>query len=887
MLVGRNEEIAALNALFHDSAQGNGAVVVIHGAAAIGKTALLKSFAEQVAGGGALFLGAAGARAERGLPLGIMSQLFRSAGLSAAAVPEMAELVETRPLIGMPEDAGSVMEHAIEGLLSLLFQLSEGKPVVLAVYDLQYADSPSLEFLSCLARRVADSRILIVFTECSYTSPVDRLVRAKILRQACCHSISLAPLPLSGVTMLLSELLDSPVAESLASACYAMTGGNPLLVHALAEDSWRQDSRAQDSRAQCGEPETKLAPARAFRSAVVTCLDRYEPRLAELAQATAVLGENALPGFLGELLGMSPGSVTAGIDALAATGLLASGRFRHETARHAVLEHMTADERAVMNGRAARILHRTDAAPEVVAGHLLAGHPLAGRRIGARWTVPLSRDAADRPPAGDPGRAVGYLTRAETEAADDRRRAATRFARACAEWCLDPEAGARHMVELVPDARAGLLDGECMGRLAYHLLWAGSMSSADQVLAAMDQAAAPRASTRSALVFLYPDLAGRAAFRDDKPPDDGAVGLIAAETALSDREDNDYALASITTPLMALICADRLDRAAFWCETLRQESESSGGIPLLDAVLAGFWSMIETRRGNLPFAENHACTALTLLPRKGWGVAVGQPLSSLLLAAIAVGRHDDAAAYLRVPVPKAMFRTPYGLLYLNARGEYYLATGRFQEALADFEACGELMISWELDWPGLVPWRIKVAEAYLAMGDEDAARKLSQDQLDRLNSRSSRARGISLRVLARIMPPQDRIVLLRESAEALRDSGARLELAYTFIDMSNAHLAIGEHDRANWASCQSRSLVERCGVPANLGRRDRGDDAGRLMLARLSNAERRVATLAAYGYTNCQIANKLYITVSTVEQHLTRVYRKLGVRGRVELPIEI
>ncbi len=45
--------------------------------------------------------------------------------------------------------------------------------------------------------------------------------------------------------------------------------------------------------------------------------------------------------------------------------------------------------------------------------------------------------------------------------------------------------------------------------------------------------------------------------------------------------------------------------------------------------------------------------------------------------------------------------------------------------------------------------------------------------------------------------------------------------------------------------------------------------------------------LAAYGYTNGQIANKLYITVSTVEQHLTRVYRKLGVAGRAELPIEV
>jgi DNA-binding CsgD family transcriptional regulator len=69
--------------------------------------------------------------------------------------------------------------------------------------------------------------------------------------------------------------------------------------------------------------------------------------------------------------------------------------------------------------------------------------------------------------------------------------------------------------------------------------------------------------------------------------------------------------------------------------------------------------------------------------------------------------------------------------------------------------------------------------------------------------------------------------------------------------------------------------------------RDRSDGANEKRLTQLSNAERRVATLAAYGYTNCQIAKKRYITISMVGQHLTRVYRKLGVADRVELPIEM
>jgi DNA-binding CsgD family transcriptional regulator len=53
----------------------------------------------------------------------------------------------------------------------------------------------------------------------------------------------------------------------------------------------------------------------------------------------------------------------------------------------------------------------------------------------------------------------------------------------------------------------------------------------------------------------------------------------------------------------------------------------------------------------------------------------------------------------------------------------------------------------------------------------------------------------------------------------------------------------------------------------------------------LSDAERRVASLAAQGYTNREIARKLFITVSTVEQHLTRAYKKLDIKRRIDLPV--
>jgi DNA-binding CsgD family transcriptional regulator len=916
MLVGRDEEMVALGALLRDCGEGKGIVALIRGPVASGKTTLLQALSREAAATGAVFLGAVGSRAERGLPLGILDQLFRNGSLPASIFQQIADLIEDRALIDMPPDPepetiSPVMAHVCEGLLNVLVELSEGHPVVIAVDDLQYADVASVQCLSYLARRASTYRILTVLTDCIQALPADHLLRAEILRQGNCRSILLGPLSPSDVASLLSEYLDSGTAQRLASSCHAMTGGNPLLVKALGEDA----------RASGDEPAT-LVPQSSFRSAVVTCLNRYEPSLVELAHTVAVLGPSATPSLLAELLDISAESAVHGINALSRSGLLESGQFRHEAARQAVIEQMTANDRAAMHGRAAGALYQAGAAPAILAGHLVDAD-----RVGAGWAIAVLREAAERAVAdGDANRAIAYLRRAESECVDDRQRAEIRFALVRTEWPVNTEGAARHLAELVTDARAGRLDNESMGNLTYYLLWVGDTDNAAEILSVLDiahedtktlKAGFQAYHIRSPLNFLYPDLAKRirSAGKNGIPtppvavhPEPGDVSAlpgaaatdsgathIVAERILRERGLSDPTLASVTTALMALICEDRLDRAAFWCDALMQESEGSCSSVLWQAVLTGFLAIVETRRGNLQDAEDHARAALALLPGKAWGVAIGVPLSSLLLATIATRKHADAAACLRVPVPEAMFETPYGLLYLYARGEYYLATGCPQAALADFTDCGRRMITWGLDQPGLVPWRTKAAEAHLVIGNDPKARELSKEQLAQVGSRSSRTRGISLRALALTIHPSKRTALLRESVEDLRDSGARLELAYTFNELSNAHLALGEHSRAHWAARQARNLAERCGAQAlkvtlripDLDLPESGNGAGARLLACLSDSEQRVAILAACGYTNIQISQKLYVTVSTVEQHLTRVYRKLGVAGRAELPIDI
>src|SRR3954454_5753511 len=138
---------------------------------------------------------------------------------------------------------------------------------------------------------------------------------------------------------------------------------------------------------------------------------------------------------------------------------------------------------------------------------------------------------------------------------------------------------------------------------------------------------------------------------------------------------------------------------------------------------------MDLRAGRLAAAQESARSALTLVPAEGWGVAVVSPVTTSLHVNTALGRLDEAAAQLAVPIPDQAFQTLDGLLYLQARGHYHLDTGRPYAALDDFHTCGDLMTRWNFDLPALVPWRIDAAQACLSLGDDDRALQLAQEQL--------------------------------------------------------------------------------------------------------------------------------------------------------------
>jgi DNA-binding CsgD family transcriptional regulator len=252
-----------------------------------------------------------------------------------------------------------------------------------------------------------------------------------------------------------------------------------------------------------------------------------------------------------------------------------------------------------------------------------------------------------------------------------------------------------------------------------------------------------------------------------------------------------------------------------------------------------------------------------------------------------MGDLAEAERHLDVAVPSAAFGTLGGVAYLDARGQFHLSRGHHDTALQDFLTAGHLMKLWKTDCPSAVPWRTHAVQALLHKGQATQAKEMIAEQMSLLPDGHRRTRGLAGRSLAATLRLDQRPPVLLEAASILDRCGDSLNLARTLADLGHTYTSLGELAQGRSYAHQAKELADRCdavllsALPVTAD--EETDEEGQNDARRLSSAEGRVAELAALGNTNEQIARKLYITVSTVEQHLTRIYRKLGIRRRTQL----
>ncbi|WP_214103858.1 helix-turn-helix transcriptional regulator [Acrocarpospora catenulata] len=886
-LAERDEAVAQLRGLLDDAVHGEGRIALVGGAIGVGKSALLDDLVDLAFERGALALHAVCSSAETELPLAVLGQLLHNAPLVVADRERMLSLLDE----GVRETGDRVDSHVAHALCAMLLELAERCPLLIVVDDVQFADQASLLCLSYLARRVRFRHVLAAFSHADVAWHPPALFQADLLRQPHCRHLRLGPLSPAGVARLAEQVASPAEAARLHHA----TGGSPLLVTALLADP-------------PGGGEN-------YGRAVLSCLGRAEPWLPRVARALAVLGQagDVRPGEVSKLTGLGTDAVEYGLRSLAEMGVLdEAGRFRHRAAPAAILTDMDQDDRAALHRSAAELAFRGGAAAEAVAGHLVAASDGGGP-----WAVPALEEAART--ALDEGRvadAVTYLTFADGACADEQRRAEIKTLLVRAEWRINPGAPTLYLAELADALRSGCLADADAVVLAKALMWHGRFDDAADVLThvgpatGMDaRAVAEVRATRAWLRCTYPLMTGHL---PDAPADgrvitsarsiqrlQAAAGLATVltgepgaevvpdlERVLRGARLDDMSMDAVECALLAMTFGGRLDLAAPWCDAYIEEAVARRA-PSRQARLAAIRAEISLRQGDLMAADRYGELALHLVPATSWGVALGGPLSVRLRALTAMGRHEEAAELAVQPVPDPMANTRYGLQYLDARGHCHLAAGDPRAALRDFSTVGELTASWALDRPGLVSWRLGAAEALTRTGRSARARQLIQDQIGLAGPLLTREYGAALRLLAAAGEPRIRPQLLRQAADLLQEAGARYELACALTDLCSAYTRAGEARRARTVRKQALTLAEECAAePLVRALSSDAEPGGRPESSTLSSAERRVADLAAIGYSNREIADKLFITVSTVEQHLTRIYRKLNISRR-DLPVEL
>ena len=900
----RSDVTAVFTGLLDRAVSGEGGIAVVGGPVAVGKTTLLAAFGQQVRAAGGHVLTAVASEPEAGVPLGVIAQLLYGAALSAPIGERVNEMLAlgrahmTARQEGLPARLSAVDAQVVQSLSEVLLGLAGPRPLAIVVDDVHHADTASLACLAYLARRMHSTPLLTVFSHGDWPGGHCADFLQQLLRRPHARSIRLTPLCLDEVRRTAAGRLGVGTADLVAAWALRVTGGNPLLLDGVLDDVHA----------------AAHAPAEGYARAMLSCLHRCPPLTARVAQALAVLGT---PERITRLLGLEAGEVGQCLSALATSGLLEDGWFRHPSAASAILADLGPEATASLHREAAELTYAEGGSASTVARHLLAG-----QGVRTAWAVHvLDAAAASALSEGRVATAVDYLRLACKLSDDEGELARIRTALLQAERRMGPGIPEQQVPDLLQAVRTGRLGSGDTLAVVRALLWSGRFEAAAEALGHLTesgQAATPETAMElraarswmrcsyTPLLGLLPsaeadeeELRGTPSTTESRRRYDAATVLDSvlaqgpsdravrkAERILHGTRLHGTDLDTIECALLALIYAERPALALPHCDELigaAQERGEPGSGARLHAVRAE----ICIRLGDLPEAVRHATASFDVMPAGEWGVAVGSPLASLLIALTSMGREDEAAELLYLPIPEAMLQSRSGLHYLHARGRHSMAVQDWDGALTDFQSCGELMARWGVDVPGLIAWRNDAGEAWLRMGEPERARAILEEQLNRSDHGSPRTRGATLRLLAATHEPRRRLVLLRQAVDALQESGDRYELVRALADLTNLYNTVGETRRARVIGSQAKIIADKCQaeplsklLPAD---RDRPGTEPKNPAVSLTDAEQRIADLVALGHTNSEIAKLLYITVSTVEQHLTRMYRKVGVNDRAQL----
>lgn len=922
-LLERESELATIEELLDAARAGSGGLLMIEGEAGAGKSSLLAAAGALAADREMLLLRARGGEYERDFPYGIIRQLFEP--LLADEV-RRAELMSgsaslAAPVFALGEAArdGGEPFSIQHGLYWLVADLATAAPLALLIDDAQWADLASLRALAYIARRLEELPAVLGLTVRTGETGGHVALLDELRREPDSRLIVPPPLSAAAVTALVADELGRRPSDRFTTACCEATTGNPFLLLEMLRALESEHAEPSDENA---ERLTRIAAAGVSR-AILARLGQLGEESVEVARAVAVLEPNAEVRLIAALSGLSAETAAQACGRLVTARLLCDSRslaFVHPLVRAAVLSDLSDAEHAVAHARAARLLSGDGASGDTVAAHLLLAEPAEDA-----WAVAELRSAAaaalDR---GAADAAVRYLRRALREPPPpDQRLMASRELGTALARADDPEG-----IEVLRTVRAALDDPTERAVIAAEL----SMSFAvrqrcDEAIPLLQESLAEIGDRDSSIAALlrghmlvitmwgYEEMPEEALPEPDETLDAGtiegrlvmkmaaglfAVGLrpIAEAREMSERTISDPAYLEADAaaglaaqiPLLTLTLTDRGDLAEAFFGPAFKGSKRRGAL----AGMAGNYGIRATCRlldGELKEAQADADTALRLSLQVGFIGAVSYWLGTSVKTLLARGDLARARALLDSGERELISGLP-GASLLCARGELRLATGRHAEARHDFLAAAE-RVSWiPYANPELLGWRTGLAYCEDALGNREKALAYAAEAVEvARKAGGERGIGIALRVQGAVIGGVEGIEILRQAAEILAATRARLQHAQALADLGAALRRANKRKEAREPLREALDIAHRCGATpleeqtrielAAAGARPR--NAVLTGVESLTPSELRVARMAGEGMTSREIAQALTVTEKTVETHLRHSYQKLDIARRTEL----
>lgn len=898
VIVGRARERLLLDTALARAASGSTTLLTIEGEAGIGKSTLLGDLKQRGITAGFRCLSATADEFERTRPFGAL--LDALSDVADAAEPRAAVLAMLRatPDMATPLVLASVPDlrhQVIDALCTLVEHLALIGPLLLVVDDAHWADASTLLALRSIARRVEGYGLLVAVA--GRANPSEREWPALI--GAATDTILVAPLdPIERHTLVTSRL-QRKIGPNLVDLV-AGTGGNPLLLDQLVRGLTDEQLRPVSDGAL--DVPAGFVPS-TFTAGVRRSLDGLAPLTVEVLRAAAILGDTSALADVSGMIGRPAARLLAAVEDGIRAGILASDgpdlAFRHSMVRSAVGTSIPAVVRAALHREAADVLMARHAPAAAIASHLEA----AGDKDEAAlrsWLRRAADDAMGRSPAvahellGRARRGLdstdpewvelavtdleatansGMLIEAELlgrellgSAMEPDQRARVRWWLGGALFLQQRSVEAAELFELAaeefeaPERRSLLRAYSALARLA---AYSPSTGPAVERAVAAAEANGDAASMSLALSLSSRVLGSALRFREALEPALRAVRIADADrSGMAHRFQPSWFLA------LALCDVGRADDALDVIQFGRRRAAAAGA-SWAESLYHGLNALVLYELGRNDEADVEAAAGIAAADETGSRISILWCHAIAALVALGQGRHADAA--LSIDAGEAAFAAGQGQMgidlvvlgrarLLAAQGKLHEARDHLEQSWTVFEAT-TIEVSNEQISLDLIDFAVRNGAGAPIRTVLDATMRWAA--LDPRNGR--------LGAMARTCDG-----IARGDAAAVADGAAALR-------------------RANRMAAADRAdeIVHRLRGTTNVLIGPLGSDLlhGAAPIttgwAQLSPAEQRVCLAVGRGMSNKAIAAELFLSIRTVETHVSRILRKMDASSRLKLGLMV